>query len=119
SGWDVAAKSAVKFEATDTEVRGELGPTDSGASILQSKFGDRKESVAHAVPWSQAETEARAKAHFRMTARRFVAGQGVARTTGKLRVGAAVDLDGLGPLFNGKYYLAEVRHRFDGARGLR
>jgi uncharacterized protein len=119
SGWDVAAKAAVKYEATDAEVRGELGSTDSGASILQSKFGTRKESVAHAVPWTQAETEARAKAHFRIAARRFVVGHGVARTTGKLRVGAVVDLDGLGPLFNGKYYLAEVRHRFDGARGLR
>jgi len=118
SGWDVAAKSAVKYEATDSEVRGELGSDDSGASILQSKFGARKESVAHAVPWTQAETETRAKAHFRMAARRFVVGHGVARTSGQLRVGGLVDLDGLGPLFSGKYYLAEVRHRFDG-QGLR
>ena len=51
--------------------------------------------------------------------RRFVVGHGVAKTTGALRVGAVLDLDGLGPLFNGKYYLAEVRHRFDAGRGLR
>jgi uncharacterized protein len=119
SGWDVAGKAAVTHEATDQDLSSELGSTDSGASILRSKFGERKESLAHTVPWTQAEVEARAKACFALMARRFVTGQGVARTTGKLRVGAAVDLDGLGPLFNGTYYLSEVRHRFDGARGLR
>jgi phage protein D len=119
SGWDVSAKSAVQYEARDSDLGGELGSNDSGASILQAKFGGRKESVAHGVPWTQQEAEARAKAYFKMQARRFVVGRGVARTTGKLRVGSLVDVDGLGPLFNGKYYLAEVRHRFDGARGLR
>jgi phage protein D len=119
SGWDVAAKSAIRYEATDSDLGGELGATDSGASILRAKFGERKEAVAHGVPWTTAEAEARAKAYFKLAARRFVVGHGVARTTGKLRVGALVDLDGLGPLFNGKYYLADVRHRFDGAHGLR
>ena len=119
SGWDVSAKAAVQYEATDGELGGEFGSTDSGASILQAKFGLRKESLAHGVPWTQQEAEARARAYFKMEARRFVVGHGVARTTGKLRVGAVVDLDGLGPLFTGKYYLAEVRHRFDGSRGLR
>jgi hypothetical protein len=28
-------------------------------------------------------------------------------------------LAGLGPLFNGRYYLSEVRHTFDFARGIR
>jgi phage protein D len=96
-----------------------LGQTDSGAALLKQAFGDRKESVAHGVPWTQSEAEARAKGYFKATARRFVVGHGVARTTGDLRVGAVLDLDGLGPLFNGKYYLAHVRHRFDGAHGLR
>jgi phage protein D len=119
SGWDVAEKNAVKVEAGDGDLRGELGNDESGASILKAKFGERKEGVAHGTAFNQAEAEARARAHFKMQARRFVVGAGVARTNGKLRVGAVVDLDGLGPLFSGKYYLAEVRHRFDGARGLR
>jgi len=40
-----------------------------------------------------------------MTARRFVTGRGVAESSGKLRVGNFVDLQGLGPLFSGKYYV--------------
>jgi phage protein D len=119
SGWDVSAKAAVKYEATDTDLGGELGATDSGAALLKKSFGDRKELVAHAVPWTQAEVEARAKGHFKQEARKFVVGHGVAKTTGALRVGAVLDLDGLGPLFNGKYYLASVRHRFDARAGLR
>jgi len=119
SGWDVAAKQAVKYSASDGDLGGELGADESGASILQSKFKARPESVAHGTPSTQQEAETRAKGHFRMQARRFVVGRGVARTTGQLRVGAFVDLDGLGPLFSGKYYLSEVRHRFDGVRGLR
>jgi hypothetical protein len=43
----------------------------------------------------------------------------VAQTDARLRVGAKVELKGLGPLFSGHYYLVEVRHTFDGARGLR
>jgi uncharacterized protein len=30
-----------------------------------------------------------------------------------------VDVKNVGPLFGGKYYLSEVRHLFDGARGIR
>ena len=54
-----------------------------------------------------------------MSARRFVVGHGVAETNANLRVGAKADLQGLGPLFSGKYYIAEVKHIFDLAKGLR
>jgi phage protein D len=119
TGWDVSAKDKVTYSATDSDLGSELGSDDSGASILKAKLGERKESLVHGVPFTQAEAQDRAQAYFKMQARRFVVGYGVARTTGQLRVGTFVDLDGLGPLFNGKYYLSEVRHLFDGAKGLR
>lgn len=118
-GWDVGAKSELKFEATESVISGELNGDASGASILQSAFGARKESLVHTVPLTSQETQAEAEAYFKMSARRFVVGRGVAETTGKLRVGAYVDLKELGPLFNGKYYLAEVRHLFDLSKGMR
>jgi phage protein D len=88
-------------------------------SILQAALGERKEAVVHSVPLDGDETQARAEAYFKAMARRFVTGRGVAETDPRLRVGASADLDGLGPLFSGKYYVAEVRHLFDGADGLR
>ena len=119
SGWDVQAKSELKHEATDSVLGGELNGDASGASVLQSAFGARKEAIAHTVPLTSGETQTEAEALFKMTARRFIVGRGIAETSSKLRVGAYVDLKEIGPLFSGKYYLSEIRHVFDGAKGLR
>jgi phage protein D len=119
SGWDVAGKRAIKHKADEAAVRNELGDDSGGAKILGDAFGDRAESVAHTIPFSADEAKARAEAWYRAAARRFVVGRGFAQPNAKLRVGVWVELDGLGPLFNGKYYLAGVQHLFDGASGFR
>ncbi len=119
SGWDVQGKQEVKHEAGDSVLSGELGNDESGASVLSARLGERKESVAHTVPLSSQEAQARAESYFKLLARRFVVGRGVAQTDARLRVGSRVELDGLGPLFSGKYYLAEVKHLFDRAWGMR
>jgi len=90
----------------------------SGPSILSSAIGDRKESLAHTVPLTDAEATSRAESVFRALARRFVVGHGVAEADAGLRAGRYVKLDGLGPLFNGRYALGEVRHIFDNANGI-
>lgn len=119
NGWDVSSKSALQYEATDSVISSELHGDTSGVSILQSALGQRKEALAHTVPLNNQEAQHEAEAYFKMSARRFVVGRGVAETKAALRVGAQLDLQGLGPLFNGKYYVAEVKHIFDGAKGLR
>jgi phage protein D len=118
-GWDVSGKSALSAEATDSAISGEVGGDESGVSILKAKLGDRKEPIAHSVPINQQEAQARADAYFRGIARRFVTAQGVAEPDPPLRVGVSAELSGLGPLFSGRYYVACVRHIFDGATGLR
>jgi phage protein D len=118
-GWDVSGKNALSAQATDSAISGEVGNDESGVSILQGKLGDRKDAIAHGVPINQQEAQARAEAYFRGIARRFVTAQGVAEPDPPLRVGSAAELSGLGPLFSGKYYVAGVRHIFDGAKGLR
>lgn len=119
SGWDVAGKSAVKFEAGESAVQGELGNDVSGASVLTQSFGERKEVLAHTVPFSTQEAQSHAESYFRKHARRFVTGRGATQTSAQVRAGAFVELSNLGPIFNGKYYLTEVRHTFDMAHGLR
>jgi phage protein D len=114
NGWDVSAKSAIHAESSDTIIKGELNGDDSGASLLASAIGPRKESLTHTVPFDVARAQAEADSFFRLGARRFVTGRGVAKPDAKLRVGAIVDLKRLGPLFSGKYYISEVRHVFDG-----
>jgi uncharacterized protein len=119
SGWDVTAKNGLREHADQSVLGSELGQGDSGGSILQSAFGERKETVQQLVPLTSTEARARVEAIFKHQARRFVAGSGVAETDARLRVGAKITLDGLGPLFGGDYYVTESVHRFDRARGLR
>ncbi|NTU81220.1 MAG: hypothetical protein HGA45_17865, partial [Chloroflexales bacterium] len=97
----------------------ELGGDESGASVLRAAFGERKEALAHTVPLHGEEARAVAESYFRLGGRRFLVGHGVAEASARLRVGARVDLKGLGPLFSGKYYLTETRLIFDGELGLR
>jgi len=119
NGWDVSSKSALQYEATDAVISSELNGDTSGVSILQSALGARKEALAHTVPLNHDEAQHEAEAFFKLSARRFVVGHGVATTKATLRVGTKVDLAELGPLFSGKYYVVEVKHIFDLAKGLR
>jgi phage protein D len=118
SGWDVAGKQAIKSEATSSVIASELGGDTSGVSILQG-IKARKENLAHPVPVTASEATAAAEAFFRMSARRFVTGRGVAEASLGLRVGSRVHLKELGPLFSGKYTVTAVHHRFDTAHGIR
>jgi phage protein D len=118
SGWDVEGKSAINESADDGVIQNELDGGSSGASILQQALGARAETIAHGVPLDTNIALARAEAYFRQIARRFVVGRGLTDGDGRLRVGAQVDLEGLGALFNGKYDLTAVRHTFDDVRGI-
>ena len=119
NGWDVSNKAGLKYEATDSAISSELNGDTSGVSILQSAFGRRKEALVHTVPLNSQEAQYEAETFFKLSARRFVVGHGVAATTASLRVGSYADLKGLGPLFNGKFYVSEVQHIFDNVKGLR
>jgi phage protein D len=119
AGWNVADKQAARHEADEGAIRGELAGGASGASTLQRAFGARVDTLAHAVPASDAQARALAEASFRHLARRFVVGRGVAETRPELRVGAKLRVGGVGPLFEGEYTVTDVTIRFDATAGLR
>lgn len=119
SGWDVSSKKGLQFEATASAISSELNGDSSGVSILESALGKRKEALVHTAPLNSQEAQAAAESYFKMSARRFVVGRGIAETSADLRVGVKVELLNLGTLFNGKYYVTEVAHLFDSTKGLR
>ena len=120
SGWDVSGKAAISHEARDASVVAELQAGErSAASVLQSALGERTDVIADAVPHSTDEARALAESAFRRMARRFLTGRGIAATDSRLRAAAFVNVEGVAPLFAGRYCLTEVRHRFDAAAGLR
>lgn len=119
AGWNVGDKEAARHEATEAAIRAELNGGAGGAQTLQNAFGERADTLAHALPTTGAEARVVAEASFRHLARRFVVGRGVAETKAELRVGAKVKLRSIGPLFEGEYTVTDVRHRFDAKSGLR
>jgi phage protein D len=119
AGWDVAAKQGLRERADEAVVAGELRGAQSGAAALRATFGERAETVVNAVPMTTDEARAYAEARFRRRARRFLTARAVAEPDPALRAGATVDVKGVGPLFEGEYYVVEARHLFDGAHGLR
>lgn len=112
-GWDVATKEAIKFEASESAIMSELQGSRGGSSILNDTFGKRAEQIVHMVPLTIRETQTLAEANYCTMARRFVTGYGISDGDGRIRVGTHLDLRGLGTMFNGQYYVTEVRHIFN------
>lgn len=119
SGWDTESKRAIEETADEAAISSELNGDSSGSAILNAAFGARPCSIVHRVPFTSEEARSSAEACYRERARRFLAGSGVTEGNADIRVGKLVDLSGLGPLFNGEYYVMHVRHTFGGAAGFR
>jgi hypothetical protein len=119
SGWDVAAKQAIDVEAGSSVIQAELNGGRGGSSLLPAALAPRTERMALDVPLTREEAQALADAHYRARARGFVRGQGLTDGNPRLRVGTAVDLRNVGPLFDGPYYVTLARHSFDLLHGYR
>jgi phage protein D len=118
-GWDSSGKEAIACRVTDAVINGELQGLESGSGLLNTAFGERVEQVVHPMPPNLEEAQRLAEAGFRERARRFVTGSGYTDGDARIHVGAALNLEGLGTMFNGRYYTTEVRHTFDGKNGFR
>jgi len=119
SGWDVADKQGIDVEASESVISAELRGGRSGSAVLAQALAQRRERIVAAVPLSQPEAKAMAEARYRERARRFVRGTGVVDGNVKVRVGATVELQGLGAFFDGPYYVTLARHTFDLRDGYR
>jgi phage protein D len=119
SGWDVSGKQSATHEADEAVISGEVNGQTSGPGLLSEKLGERKEFLAHTLPFSGDEATSHAEAYFKMMARRFVVGRAIAQPPPIVHVGSTVTLASLGGLFSGDYYVSEVRHTFTLTQGFR
>ena len=111
-GWDITAKDKIEVEVDRSTIQSELQGGMSGAQILNDAFAERKETVAHLTPVSEDEARSLAQSCYRTIARQFVTGKGLAEGDARLKAGAHVTINGVGPLFNGLYYVNRVHHMF-------
>jgi len=119
SGWDVENKQAIDEEASENTIRGELNGLRSGSALLEQALAVRHERIVTATPITREEAVSITEAEYRRRSRRFVTGTGVADGEADIRVGSRVELSGLGPYFDGTYYVCKARHMFDLADGHR
>jgi phage protein D len=113
-GWDTAQKRALVGTAPAETTSAQLSTTPVE---LAGKFGGRT-FVSVDVPYrTQAQVDTAAKAVAEQLAGAFAELEGVARGNPKLRAGAAIALDNLGPPWDGKYTLTSTRHLYDPATG--
>lgn len=119
TGWSVADKAAIDARADVGAIGSELAGGRSGSAILGQALTTHQEGVAGATPLSQQEAQAMAEARYRSRARGFVRGTGATNGNVKIRVGTKVTMAGLGPFFDGPYYVTRARHGFTLRDGFR
>ena len=87
--------------------------------MLGRALAVRKDRIVTAMAVSRDEAQRLAEARYRERARGFLRGTGVVDGNVKLRVGTTVEMSGLGPFFDGKYYVSLARHTFTLRAGYR
>jgi phage protein D len=116
SGWDVIAGRTITGTATEVTAGGP-GTGTTGKQVLERISVPRTHHVGHLAADTEDEAQAIAQAAFDQRARRFVCIEGTASGEPRLRVGAHVELVGVGPRFENTYYVTQACHRWDVMRG--
>jgi len=118
AGWDVAAGQEINVESDSSA---DLGPGQgkSGPEFLNESFGERSEHLGHAAARNETEAQTLVNGSYSRQTRKFVCAEGVAEGHPGIRVGTHLTLRGLGPRFENTYYVTQVRHHYDVAKGYR
>ncbi len=115
-GYDPANKREIIGRAGSGDEEAKMGSNQVGAQVAASAFGTQTEEVRIDRPIaSQEEADQRARAIYNQRALQLVTGSGSTIGTPDLRAGAVIELDGLGPRFNGPYYVTQTTHTLGAA----
>lgn len=120
SGYDEVAKDKIDESADDGLVAAEAGAGRHGISVLNRAFATRDSYRVGDVPFAGEQAQAWAKAALLARARRFVVVRGITLGSPTMTVGATLELQRVGALFEGEgYVVTQLRHSFDTAQGFR
>lgn len=117
SGWDVDAKDLIKETASALDISNAFSQGASGPQILSEKYGDRIEHIVHQVPFNATEASCMVKSAFKKMTRKFLQGSATLEGDGRVHVGSHINLEGIGEMFSGTYYVTQATHSFDAAFG--
>jgi phage protein D len=110
-GYDPQNKQAIVGRAGSGDEETQMGGSQVGAEVTSSAFGSQTQEIQVDDPIaSQEEADQRAQAIYNQRALELVTGSGATIGLPNLRAGAVIELDGLGPRFNGQYYVTQTTH---------
>jgi uncharacterized protein len=110
-GWDAKNKTGFVGNATTGSEDTAMAGTQKASQVTSSAFNKPRQVVQVSIPVaSQAEVDDHAKALLNNLGMSFVTGNAVTIGVPKLLSGSVVELLGLGPLFNGLYYIDSATH---------
>jgi phage protein D len=115
-GYDPKTKSSIIGKASTADQNGDMGGSKRAGDVWSTAFRRPKEYVRVTSPVSsQAEADEHARAIYNNRAIQTITGQGTTIGLPALRAGNVIQLDGLGPTFNGKYLVDSTTHKLDGS----
>jgi phage protein D len=119
-GYDADAKATIAEEAAGSLATAEAAGGRTGPRVLEEAFGTRDSFRMRDVPLTGAEAQAWSRAALIARARRFVQAEGITTGTPLLRPGARLNIERVGPVFEGEgYCVTRSLHRYDLENGYR
>ena len=120
SGYDAQQRESIDEEAGSSAISAEVSGGSTGVAVLQRALGERVSYRVREAPLTTAEARDWAKAELLRRARGFVTVTGVTRGSATMVVGSRLELQRVGPPFEGDgYYATRVRHTYDLVSGFR
>jgi len=113
-GYDPQTKSPIVGKATTSDQNGNMAGAKKGGDIWQDAFHTPRQYVRVTSPvGSQAEADEHARAIYNDHAIETITGNGTTIGLPQLRAGKVIQLKGLGPRFDGNYYVDSAVHTLD------
>lgn len=109
-GWDTREKKKIEYTATRDQIVTKGVGAKGGQSKIDQSFKDKAEIVATKPVESQAEAELLAKQILEGIAKEMVKGTGSIVGLPDIRAGVALEIDGLGDRFSGRYFVVATTH---------
>jgi phage protein D len=109
-GWDTVNKKKIEYTAKRSEITTQgVGPR-GGQAVIEQSFNQRREIVATKPVNSEQEARTLAIETLERIAKEMVKGTGSTVGLPDLRAGSALEIDGLGKRFSGRYFVTSTTH---------
>lgn len=111
-GWSPKDKKEIIGEARAGDEGSAIGGSQSGVALTEDMFGSAASVLATHPVMSQAEADQMAKALLQKRCLSLVTGSGSCYGRTDLRPGKEIQIEGVGEMFGGKYYVIQATHSY-------